>query len=63
MVISSLHSRDVTRVYAKPLVGWESTHSLTDEEKQAIVLARQQNEGGLEESPDSGGANRTRDGG
>ena len=61
VVISSLHARDMTRVYAKPLVGWESTHSLTDEEKQAIVLARQKDDGGLEESPDSGSANRPRD--
>ncbi len=40
VVISSLHARDVTRVYAKPLHSWESTYPLTDEEKQAIVLAR-----------------------
>jgi hypothetical protein len=39
-VLSSLHSRDATRVYAKPLMGWESTYSLTDEEKQAIAMAR-----------------------
>jgi hypothetical protein len=41
VVLSSLHGRDVTRVYAKPLQKWESTHSLTDEEKQAIALAYQ----------------------
>lgn len=40
VVLSSLHSRDVTRVYAKPLVSWDSAHSLTDEERQAIGLAR-----------------------
>jgi hypothetical protein len=39
--LSSLHGRDVTRVYAKPLTNWESLHSLTDEEKQAIELAHQ----------------------
>lgn len=39
VVLSSLHARDVTRVYAKPLQKWESTYSLTDEEKQAIALA------------------------
>jgi hypothetical protein len=39
VVISSLHGRDATRVYAKPLKTWESTYSLTDEEKQAIALA------------------------
>lgn len=41
VVLSSLHARDVTRVYAKPLVQWESTYQLTDEEKQAIALAHQ----------------------
>jgi hypothetical protein len=41
VVLSSLHSRDVTRVYAKPLQKWESTYSLTDEEKTAIALAYQ----------------------
>ncbi len=42
VVVSSLHSRDNTRVYAKPLHKWESTYSLTDEEKQAIARAYQQ---------------------
>jgi hypothetical protein len=41
VVLSSLHARDVTRVYAKPLVSWESDHQLTDEERQAIVLAQE----------------------
>jgi hypothetical protein len=41
VVLSSLHARDVTRVYAKPLQKWESSHPLTDEEKQAIALAYQ----------------------
>jgi len=41
VILSSLHARDVTRVYAKPLLNWESIHSLTDEEKQAIDMARQ----------------------
>jgi hypothetical protein len=41
VVLSSLHARDVTRAYAKPLQQWESTYSLTDEEKQAIALAYQ----------------------
>ncbi len=39
VVVSSLHMRDVTRVYAKPLKKWEAEHHLTDEEKQAIVNA------------------------
>jgi hypothetical protein len=41
VVLSSLHARDTTRVYAKPLLKWESSYSLTDEEKQAIALAYQ----------------------
>jgi hypothetical protein len=41
VVLSSLHARDVTRVYAKPLASWDSPYSLTDEEKKAIALAQQ----------------------
>jgi hypothetical protein len=40
VVVSSLHSRDTTRIYAKKLIGWESTRPLTDEESQAIRAAR-----------------------
>jgi len=39
-VINSLHARDGTRVYAKPLAAWESVYSLTDEEREAITRAR-----------------------
>jgi hypothetical protein len=35
-VISSLHSRDATRIYAKPLTAWQSSYPLTDEEQTAI---------------------------
>ena len=42
VVLSSLHTRSGTRVYGKPLYSWESSHSLTDEEKQAIELASQE---------------------
>lgn len=42
IVLSSLHSREGTRVYAKPLNRWESPYSLTDEEQQAIDRAQQQ---------------------
>ena len=42
VVFSSLHSRDLTRVYAKPLVAWESTYTLTDEERQAVAQASAQ---------------------
>jgi len=40
VVISSLHSRESTRVYAKPLAAWESSYPLTEEEQQVIVRAR-----------------------
>jgi hypothetical protein len=45
VVISSLHSRDVTRVYGKPLAGWASPYPLTEEEEQAIKKARDQGSG------------------
>ena len=41
VVISSLHARDSTRLYAKPLIHWESLHPLTEEETEAIERARQ----------------------
>jgi hypothetical protein len=40
VVISSLHTRENTRVYAKPLCQWTSEHTLTKEEEQAIARAR-----------------------
>ena len=54
VVISSLHARDVTRVYAKPLIAWESTYTLTEEENQAISLARLQDSGEPELSTSAG---------
>jgi hypothetical protein len=39
VVLSSLHARENTRVYAKPLYGWESPYSLTEEEERAIAQA------------------------
>ena len=41
-VLSSLHARDNTRVYAKSLSHWESEYTLTDEEIEAISRARRQ---------------------
>jgi hypothetical protein len=42
-VISSLHTREGSRVYAKPVENGDSKlYPLTDEEKQAILLAQQQ---------------------
>jgi hypothetical protein len=40
VVISSLHARENTRVYAKPLHQWTSEHTLTEEEQQAIARAQ-----------------------
>lgn len=40
VVISSLHGRDVTRVYAKALAAWESPYPLSEEEQQAITRAK-----------------------
>ena len=39
VVISSLHGRNATRVFAKPVEGGKSRHSLSDEESQAIQVA------------------------
>lgn len=44
VVLTSLHSRENTRVYAKPLHNWESPYSLTEEEEQAIARARPSSE-------------------
>ena len=40
IVLSTLHSRDITRIYAKPLRNWESSYPLTDEEQEAIQRAQ-----------------------
>jgi hypothetical protein len=40
VVLSGLHGRDGTRVYAKPLAAWRSVYPLTDEEQQAIDNAK-----------------------
>lgn len=39
VVLSSLHSRAGTRVYAKPITKGDSSHNLTEEERQAIKSA------------------------
>ncbi len=39
-IVNSLHAREGTRVYAKPLTGWESVYTLTDDELEAIAKAR-----------------------
>lgn len=40
-MLSSLHAREETRVYAKPLTQWRSSYSLSAEEQQALGQARQ----------------------
>jgi hypothetical protein len=39
-VMSSLHRRTESKVYAKPLSGWQSQYSLSAEEQQAMGIAR-----------------------
>lgn len=39
-IVNSLHAREGTRVYAKPLLAWESIYTLTEEELEAIGKAR-----------------------
>ena len=39
-IVNSLHAREGTRVYAKPLVRWESIYTLTEDELEAIGKAR-----------------------
>ncbi len=45
IVLSSLHARSGTRVYAKAVVGGRSDAALSDEEGEAIRLARQERRG------------------
>lgn len=41
VVLSALHSRQTTRVYAKPVIlGKETKYSLSEEEKEAIKIAK-----------------------
>ncbi len=45
-LLSGLHGRGETRVYAKPLTQWRSSYSLSAEEQQALGQARQMVNGG-----------------
>ncbi len=40
LLITALHGREETRIYAKPLVQWRSTYSLSAEEQEALGKAR-----------------------
>jgi hypothetical protein len=44
-MLSGLHTRDDTRVYAKPLTQWRCSYSLSAEEQQALGRARQMIDG------------------
>jgi hypothetical protein len=41
IVMSSLHGRAATRLYVRPLQAWNSTSPLSDEEQQAVRIARE----------------------
>ena len=43
VVISSLYARDGVRVYGKPIQAGASTYTLSEEERQAISKALQEN--------------------
>ena len=47
LVLSSLHGRDGSRLYVKPLRGWSSSVQLSDEEREAVQLAQQNDTGDL----------------
>jgi hypothetical protein len=55
LVISSLHTRTATRIYAKTVSGGQADAALSDEESQALAAARSTAGGG---SPDAAGAVR-----
>ena len=41
-IVNSLHAREAHACYAKPLTGWESIYTLTNDELEAIAKARGQ---------------------
>lgn len=43
VVISSIYSRNDSRVYAKPIVNGQSTYFLTEEEKEVLAKAQENN--------------------
>ncbi len=40
VVVTSIHTRERTNVFAKPLSGWHSDYELSEEEKNAITQAK-----------------------
>ncbi len=55
VLLSALHGRDETRVYAKALTQWRSSHSLSAEEQQALAQARQVAAGTAPATPPAAG--------
>ena len=41
VVVSALYGRNKTRIYAKPVEGWQSSKALGEEEERALLRARQ----------------------
>ena len=57
-VISSLHARAGTRIYAKPLTAGRSEGALSDEEMEALALARGATKGRPAIADHAGGSSR-----
>jgi hypothetical protein len=57
IVVSSLHARGITRMYAKSISGGRPEATLSDEEAEAVAMARSENLGraGLGTRVDAGG--------
>ncbi|MFP4394031.1 MAG: DUF4446 family protein [Anaerolineales bacterium] len=54
VMVSGLHGHGDVRVYAKPLVEWRSSYSLSAEEQDALGQARQRMREGAMPAPESG---------
>lgn len=39
LVVTSIHTRERTNVFAKPLKNWQSEHELSDEEKRVVQIS------------------------
>lgn len=44
VIITSIHTRERTNIFAKPIKNWISEHELSEEEKRAIKNQKQTNE-------------------
>jgi hypothetical protein len=43
LVITSMHTRERTNIFAKPLKNWQSDYELGEEEKQVIETSKSKN--------------------